>query len=195
MKNKYSHKIAYGIFIFWIVFTGIAFWKMQYRNFNLFIKNDKFNEASLVSLLEKDYSRISSNSGNKSGIAVYNFLNPDCICSRYAGAHIQKIVKKYAHYNLTYIYVPLKNPGTMQPHDSFVSDNELKEIWETIPSTPAVAIIDKSGKLAYFGPYSADYYCGSESEGYVEKTIDNLLKNGKLKNLNLADFGCFCPNT
>ena len=47
---------------------------------------------------------------------------------------------------------------------------------EQVPASPAVAIWDRSGKLAYFGPYSEGLTCNS-SNSFIEPILKALTKD------------------
>jgi hypothetical protein len=62
---------------------------------------------------------------------------------------------------------------------------------ERLPASPAVAIWDQQGRLAYFGPYSEGALCTS-SNSFIEPIIEALLAGRPVRaDSNLA-VGCFC---
>ena len=62
---------------------------------------------------------------------------------------------------------------------------------EDLPASPAVAIWDRSGHLAYFGPYSEGAVCNS-SNSFIEPVLDALLENRSVAAANTLAVGCFC---
>ncbi|MDH4263838.1 MAG: DUF6436 domain-containing protein [Spirochaetia bacterium] len=168
---------------------------MQYKNYTLFIKNGNFDESRLTSFLKTDYIKQGFLSTHRFKFTVYNFLNDDCICSRYALMHIKSVLSRFAKSDIDFVLIPKESSNKY----SFIFNRVLytyskDKIWDSIPATPSVAIVNNSGKLIYYGPYSSDYYCGTGKDNYIDKIIDNMSQNILLPIINLSDFGCFCPN-
>ena len=62
---------------------------------------------------------------------------------------------------------------------------------DQLPASPAVAIWDSSGQLAYFGPYSEGALCTS-SNSFIEPILEALVAGRPVRaDSNLA-VGCFC---
>ena len=62
---------------------------------------------------------------------------------------------------------------------------------EQLPASPAVAIWDRAGQLAYFGPYSEGAVCNS-SNSFIEPVLDALINNRPVNAANTLAVGCFC---
>jgi len=60
-----------------------------------------------------------------------------------------------------------------------------------IPASPAVAIWDRQGQLAYFGPYSEGAVCTS-SNSFIEPILDALIAEHPVNASNTLAVGCFC---
>jgi len=63
---------------------------------------------------------------------------------------------------------------------------------EQIPASPAVAIWDRNGKLAYFGPYSEGLTCNS-SNSFIEPILQALEDNRPVSATHTLAIGCYCP--
>jgi hypothetical protein len=63
---------------------------------------------------------------------------------------------------------------------------------EQIPASPAVAIWDRAGKLAYFGPYSEGLTCNS-SNSFIEPILQALNEGRKVSATHTLAVGCYCP--
>jgi len=185
--------LSYLVIIIWIPFIIWAFWSLQYKNYTLFIKNGTFNEAKLKSFIKNDFLKHASKFPQKYDITIYNFLDSSCVCSRYASKHIQDITKKYAGQNIAFILISQNARENKPDYYTRIEDDPSLQLQDFIPATPSVAVVDKQGRLAYFGPYSSDYYCGTGKDSYVEKIIYALSTKKNVSNINLSDFGCFCP--
>ncbi|KAE8236751.1 hypothetical protein A4X03_0g9338, partial [Tilletia caries] len=60
-----------------------------------------------------------------------------------------------------------------------------------LPASPAVAIWDGQGQLAYFGPYSEGLTCSS-SNSFIEPILEALAEGRKVDASNTLAVGCFC---
>lgn len=63
---------------------------------------------------------------------------------------------------------------------------------EQLPASPAIAIWDRQGRLAYFGPYSEGAVCNA-SNSFIEPVIQALLANRPVQADNTLASGCYCP--
>jgi hypothetical protein len=63
---------------------------------------------------------------------------------------------------------------------------------EQVPASPAVAIWDRSGKLAYFGPYSEGLTCNS-SNSFIEPILNALTDDRPVDATHTLAVGCYCP--
>ena len=105
---------------------------------------------------------------------IIHFTSNDCSCTQFSEDHKMSIDKKAKIDGFKVININLSSD-----HPSF------------IPSTPSIAIINKSNKSLYFGPYSVGLAC-SESNGYVEVVLQNYAK-GYSSNFVIRDVeGCYC---
>ena len=68
-------------------------------------------------------------------------------------------------------------------------DQRLAQI--SIPASPAVAIWDHHGVLAYFGPYSSGMTCGQGFD-FIKIVLEKLSQNENPQWVNNQGFGCFC---
>ena len=65
----------------------------------------------------------------------------------------------------------------------------LVHFWD--PASPAVAIWDHEGRLAYFGPYSEGAVCTS-SNSFIEPILEALADGRPVSAGNTLAVGCFC---
>ena len=62
---------------------------------------------------------------------------------------------------------------------------------QPLPASPAVAIWDRTGQLAYFGPYSEGATCTS-SNSFIEPILEALSAGRPVSASNTLAVGCFC---
>lgn len=63
---------------------------------------------------------------------------------------------------------------------------------EHMPASPAVAIWDRQGHLAYFGPYSEGAVCNA-ANSFIEPILTALLDGRPVSASNTLAIGCYCP--
>ncbi len=111
--------------------------------------------------------------------SVIHFQGRDCFCQTVAQSHINSVEKLAEKHLFNSVTVML---------------DELSMLKMFVPSVPAVAVIDKAGKLNYFGPYSSGMFC-TEGDGLVEPFIEK----GKLARTGATVIsqsqGCYCNIT
>lgn len=125
-------------------------------------------------------------------IRLVHFWDPACPCNVGNQQHLGELLERYSGRGVQFYSV--RKPGSqgqlpqalraLQPIDGLTGSQQL-------PASPAVAIWDQHGELAYFGPYSSGVTCTS-GNSFVEPLLDALLEGRKvLADNNLAS-GCFC---
>lgn len=75
-----------------------------------------------------------------------------------------------------------------------LAQTELPELMQWISSTPAVLVLDRQGRLAYFGPYHQEGICNSENS-YLEPVLQAVEEGRPVNIINTLVFGCFCSTT
>ncbi|MNV89579.1 hypothetical protein D3C71_1838880 [compost metagenome] len=63
---------------------------------------------------------------------------------------------------------------------------------EHLPASPAVAIWDHQGRLAYFGPYSEGAVCNA-SNSFIEPILQALSQHRAVTAGSTLAIGCYCP--
>lgn len=131
---------------------------------------------------------------------VLHFWDPDCACSRFNEAHVEQITASYAAMGVRFLVVDRRASPAQGPdlYDAFGQHVEryaaplqpLEQL--AIPASPAAAVFDREGRLAYFGPYSEGAACLTGNGDFVEQVLDKLLAGERPQQINTAAFGCFC---
>ena len=125
-------------------------------------------------------------------IRVVHFWDPACPCNVGNQQHLSELL---AHYGpLGVEFYSLQKPGT--PGQLPATLGAIKPLAslpgaEHLSASPAVAIWDRSGQLAYFGPYSEGATCTS-SNSFIEPVLDALIEERPVNAGNTLAVGCFC---
>lgn len=200
--------ITYLLLLCWLVGVVFAFWWFQFRDIRPFSGQGTVNvaefrghglESVLREKLMSEYWQV-----DQKIVTVVNFWAPDCPCSRFNEAHVRELVEKYAVNDVRFVSVVASN----QHYDQAVLRQQAQQKLQMpvyvdqaniikkelgVPSSPAVAIFSKEGKLNYFGPYSAGAFCNDKGQQIAESRIERLLAGDMVESkLQTRAVGCFC---
>ncbi|MDR8015024.1 DUF6436 domain-containing protein [Ectopseudomonas guguanensis] len=125
-------------------------------------------------------------------IRLVHFWDPACPCNVGNQQHLAELIERYAPKGVQFHV--LQKAGSqgrlpaalaaLQPIDELPGSANL-------PASPAVAIWDGQGQLAYFGPYSEGLTCSS-SNSFIEPILEALAEGRKVDASNTLAVGCFC---
>lgn len=180
-------KVLIGLFIFFSCFLGGMIWWFEFHWKTTF---DPIHVSFSGSALPLAPGKSASNKP-----LVVHFIDPDCTCNRFSEPHINHL-SIYALRNTTNRVVYSHPPPERRLLLHELENNALvKKLLPYIPASPAVAIWDKHGSLAYFGPYSSGAICG-RGDDLVQYTLDNLKRGDNPSWTNQEVVGCYChwPN-
>ena len=126
-------------------------------------------------------------------IRLVHFWDPACPCNVGNQQHLAELIEHYGPQGVEFYSVQKAGSHGQLP----ATLSNLKTIAvlpgsEQIPASPAVAIWDRSGKLAYFGPYSEGLTCNS-SNSFIEPILQALSDDRPVNATHTLAFGCYCP--
>lgn len=166
-SHKSSSMAARTVLVVWLVAVAIAFWWFQFRylgNYRDFYVS--FTGESLSQPLPEHL---------RGAIRIAHILDPNCPCARFSHQHITDMEEAYAG--------KVNFSRWQDLPSNFVKNVE-------IPASPAVAVWDSRGDLAYFGPYSGGAFCG-EGEDFVDSVINMIRQNENPRWINHDALGYF----
>lgn len=109
--------------------------------------------------------------------SAFHIQDKNCSCSDLSDDHVRSLNAKFTEAGYSIHTV------TPQNHDKIVS---------LVPSLPALVIFDTNGELAYLGPYSSGYYCGSRTS-LIKPIVASITTNTHIGALVISDSdGCYC---
>jgi hypothetical protein len=127
-------------------------------------------------------------------IRMVHFWDPACPCNVANQQHLAELVEHYGGAQGVDFY-SVQKPGT---HGQLPSTlNAIKPLVnlpgaERITASPAVAIWDREGHLAYFGPYSEGATCNS-GNSFIEPILKALSAGRAVNATHTMAVGCYCP--
>lgn len=169
-KNTTTFSIA-AVWLIAILLALISQKEAGLRDF------DPTSKLYAISLSDNQFDSLLneiSNQGNDDNIVVH-IRNKDCVCNSIASQHIKNVASLAETQNMTYKTLYIEDQPSLR---------------EWVPSVPAIAIINESGKLTYFGAYSSGIKC-SPNEGFPEKYI-NGYENQFGTDFSFEAMGCYC---
>jgi hypothetical protein len=125
-------------------------------------------------------------------IRLVHFWDPICPCNLGNQQHLAELMRTYARRGVHFYLV--QKPGTQGrlPEDlKALEPLTAMPGVERLPVSPAVAIWDRQGNLAYFGPYSEGATCNA-GNSFIEPVLEALVAGRQVKATNTVTVGCYC---
>ncbi|MDM8348736.1 DUF6436 domain-containing protein [Pseudomonas sp. sp1636] len=145
-----------------------------------------------TALFAGDELRLPAELAGPGPIRLVHFWDPACPCSIGNQQHLAELIKRFGPLGVNFHAV--QKPGSKgQLPASLSAMQALAPLPGSagIPASPAVAIWDKQGQLAYFGPYSEGLTCNS-SNSVIEPILEALSSGRAVNASNTMALGCFC---
>ncbi|MDE1168364.1 MAG: DUF6436 domain-containing protein [Pseudomonas sp.] len=125
-------------------------------------------------------------------IRLVHFWDAACPCNVGNQQHLADLVERFGRQGVSFYSV--QKPGSHgQLPQNLSTLTALPSLpgSEHLPASPAVAIWDHSGKLAYFGPYSEGAVCNS-SNSFIEPILQALSADRTVQATHTLAVGCYC---
>lgn len=125
-------------------------------------------------------------------IRLVHFWDPACPCNVINQQHLGELIEQYASKGVEF-YALQKAGSHGQLPDNLRQMKILTALpgADQVPASPAVGIWDRSGKLAYFGPYSEGLTCNS-SNSFIEPILKALETGREVNATHTLAVGCYC---
>ncbi|MBA1378485.1 DUF6436 domain-containing protein [Pseudomonas brassicacearum] len=126
-------------------------------------------------------------------IRLVHFWDPACPCNVGNQQHLSELVDKYAAQGVEFYAVQKTgSQGHLPTNLTHLKPLAALPGSGQIPASPAVAIWDRAGKLAYVGPYSEGLTCNS-SNSFIEPILEALSVGRQVDATHTMAVGCYCP--
>ncbi|WP_277592053.1 DUF6436 domain-containing protein [Pseudomonas chlororaphis] len=126
-------------------------------------------------------------------IRLVHFWDPACPCNVGNQQHLAELIEHYGPQGVEFYSV--QKAGSHGQLPTTLSHLKILDGLpgsEQIPASPAVAIWDRNGTLAYFGPYSEGLTCNS-SNSFIEPILQALHEGRAVSATHTLAVGCYCP--
>lgn len=176
--------LASLIALLWIAAMLAAFWWFEARYVRPFDQQTAlFAGAEL---------RLPAELAGPGPIRLVHFWDPACPCNVGNQQHLGELIEHFGPLGVSFHAV--QKPGSKGQLPATLSAMQaLAPLPGSagIPASPAVAIWDIQGQLAYFGPYSEGLTCNS-SNSFIEPILEALAAGRPVNASNTMAVGCFC---
>lgn len=172
-----------SIIVLWIIAMLVALWWYQAR----FIR--PFSESTAI--FSGQELQLPPSLAGAGAVRLVHFWEPACPCNVGNQQHLAEMMEEFKG---KVEFYHLQKPNTKGQLPPILNQmNHLAGLpgAEQLPASPAVAIWDQSGQLAYFGPYSEGAVCNS-SNSFIEPILNALLEGRSVAASNTLAVGCFC---
>ncbi|WP_017446973.1 DUF6436 domain-containing protein [Gayadomonas joobiniege] len=172
----YKKILIYSTSAIWLAALLLLLWFSFNKRLVEFDPHGQLGQAILQPEFDQNFANLISTERNR---RIFHIRAGGCQCNWIASRHINSVAALADQNNYINQTIELTNDSTLA---------------KIIPSTPAVAVFDDNGRLAYFGPYAAGAWC-SPGQGLVEsflKTGQHLQKQGA--SILTEVKGCYCAS-
>jgi len=183
-RSRRTTALACLVAALWLIAMLVAFWWFEARYLRAFDER--------TALFSGNHLRLPDELAGPGNIRLVHFWDPACPCNVGNQQHLGELLERYSERGVQFYSVQKAGSDGQLPQ-ALRALEPLTGLTgsERLPASPAVAIWDQRGRLAYFGPYSSGFNCTS-GNSFVEPVLDALLDGRKvLADNNLAS-GCFC---
>ena len=174
---------------FTLLLCAAGLW-LAYDNFQSRYLRPFDNQTALFA---GDQLRLPAHLAGAGPIRLVHFWDPACPCNVGNQQHLAELIEHYAPQGVSFHVV--QKPGS---HGQLPAPLAALEPIanlpgaEHLPASPAVAIWDQDGHLAYFGPYSEGATCNA-SNSFIEPILQALTQGRKVQVTQTMAVGCYCP--
>ncbi|WP_339527893.1 DUF6436 domain-containing protein [Pseudomonas mucidolens] len=125
-------------------------------------------------------------------IRLVHFWDPACPCNVGNQQHLGELIEQYAPQGVEfYVLQKIGSHGALPDNLRRMKVLDALPGADRIPASPAVGIWDRTGKLAYFGPYSEGLTCNA-SNSFIEPILKALGTGREVNATHTLAVGCYC---
>ena len=176
--------LACTIALLWAASMAGAYWWYQLRYIRTF--------SPQATLCSGNILRLPAELAGPGPIRLVHFWDPACPCNVGNQQHLSLLLEHFGPKGVRFYAV--QKPGSHgqlpTPLQGLQTIEQLSGS-ENLPASPAVAIWDQQGQLAYFGPYSEGASCSS-GNSFIEPVLEALSAGRQVSASNTLAISCFC---
>lgn len=123
-------------------------------------------------------------------VRLVHFWDPSCPCNVGNQQHLAELLQKLNADVEFYVVQKANSHGQLPAPLQGLNPLQLSNS-HLLPSSPAVAVWDRQGQLAYFGPYSEGAVCTADNS-FIEPILAAVLADRPVRATHQLASGCFC---
>ena len=176
--------LASLLIMLWAAAMLVAYWWYEARYLRSF--------SEQTALFYGEQLRLPDELAGPGPIRLVHFWDPACPCNIGNQQHLADLIERFAPQGVSFYAV--QKPGTQGQLPSTLSALQPLAALpgsDQIPASPAVAVWDRNGQLAYFGPYSQGATCTS-SNSFIEPILQALSEDRPVNATHNMAVGCYC---
>ena len=169
------------------VVCALALWSLYQWYQTRYIR--PFSETTV--LFDAGNLRLPAGLAGPGKIRVVHLWDPPCPCNVGNQQHLGELLQRFGDRVSFHVWQKPGSRGHLP--DMLKALQPLAELpgAEQLPASPAVAIWDQDGQLAYVGPYSEGATCTS-SNSFIEPVLEALLAGRPVSSTGSLAVGCYC---
>lgn len=168
----------------WLGAMLTAFWWFEVRYIRPFDQHTAFFSG--------DALRLPDDLAGPGPIRLVHFWDPACPCNVGNQQHLAELLERFAPQGVAFYAVQqAASRGQLPPALAALQPLARLPGAEQLPASPAVAIWDRQGRLAYFGPYSEGATCNS-GNSFIEPILEALAAGRPVDATHTLAVGCYC---
>lgn len=199
-------RLAVGLVVLWLASAAAGFWWFAARDMRPFAGELAEAEQAFAATVAAgrlqdwltDWRQRHPQALRPGGLVLLHFWDPGCPCSRFNNDHVRQLLAAPGSADVQLMVLTSAGAAAAQVQTVFgptvvpVPPDQWQAIATAVPASPAAAVFDGSGRLAYLGPYSEGAACLAGNGDFVEQTLSRLRAGDTPTQLNMTAFGCFC---
>lgn len=149
-----------------------------------------FSEDTTV-FFEAGVLRLPDEIAGPGRLRLVHFWDPPCPCNVGNQQHLAELIEHFGDRMDFYVWQKPGSQGRLPQGLQAMKRLDSLPGAEFMPASPAVAIWNAEGKLAYLGPYSEGAVCTS-ANSFIEPVIEALLAGRPVDSTAALALGCYC---
>jgi len=183
-------KAVWVVLCLLVVFYFFVYFAVKHLNNIVFQEPVIFSEYTQVeAILSQELS------GGKNLSVVY-LWERYCPCNWGVNSHYSKLFNEYSVKGVDFFVADLSAHRSdikkaVAPKGRLLSKGVSKALLAEVKYVPAIAVMNESNELLYYGPHSMGFVCNADTS-IVSKVVSSLKEGVFSKNTNVIGEGCFC---
>lgn len=208
MKTRSALPIG-AVLLGWAGLTIGAFWHLEWQYMRPVSRpsggiaaHPEMLPSSPVPLLPTDQGDIRLDQPGQ--VTWLNVWNPECPCSRYAEAQVQRLAAKFAGQGVRLITLVECGAAVQEQRDALATWHKRNGssfaaaadpasrlacrfgVW----AAPAAVILDRQGRVAYVGAYNAARYCDNPVTAWAAQALESITQDRRPLRPSTPFYGC-----